>query len=114
VVVYVKAESRTEDDIQLRFTIADTGIGIPLDKQAAIFAAFQQADGSMTRKYGGTGLGLTISSRLAELMKGRIWVESEIGQGSQFHFSVPIFDPERAMLRVIGGSNQSRGSSRTI
>ena len=56
--------------------MTDTGIGVPVEKQTAIFEAFNQADGSMTRKYGGTGLGLTISSRLVELMGGRIWVES--------------------------------------
>jgi PAS domain S-box-containing protein len=88
VVLYAKAKSRSEDHIELHFTVADTGIGIPADKQTAIFDAFQQADGSMTRKYGGTGLGLTISSRLVELMKGQIWVESGLGQGSRFHFTV--------------------------
>ena len=87
VVLRVENESRTEDAIQLHFTVADTGIGIPTERQAAIFEAFKQADGSMTRKYGGTGLGLTISSRLVELMGGRIWVESELGKGSQFHFT---------------------------
>jgi two-component system sensor histidine kinase/response regulator len=88
VVLRVESESRTEDAIQLHFTVADTGMGIPADKQIAIFEAFKQADGSMTRKYGGTGLGLTISSRLVELMGGRIWVESEVDRGSRFHFTV--------------------------
>ncbi len=87
VVVYVQADSRTNDDIQLHFTIADTGIGIPAEKQTAIFEAFTQADGSMSRTYGGTGLGLTISSRLVAFMGGRIWVESEPGKGSRFHFT---------------------------
>jgi two-component system sensor histidine kinase/response regulator len=87
VVVYVRTESRTPDHIELHFTVVDTGIGVPLDKQASIFKAFNQADGSMTRKYGGTGLGLTISSRLVGLMGGRIWVESESGKGSRFHFT---------------------------
>jgi len=88
VVLHVEAESRTRDEIRLHFTVADTGIGIPAEKQSSIFAAFNQADGSMTRKYGGTGLGLSISSRLLELMGGRIWVESEAGRGSRFHFIV--------------------------
>ncbi len=87
-VLHVETESRAQDDIHLHFTVADTGVGIPAEKQNLIFEAFQQADGSMTRKHGGTGLGLTISSRLLELMGGRIWVESEAGQGSRFHFIV--------------------------
>ena len=87
-VLYVEAEVRTSEDIQLHFTVADTGIGIRAEKQAAIFEAFTQADGSMSRNYGGTGLGLTISSRLVGLMHGRIWVESELNKGSRFHFTV--------------------------
>ena len=87
--LHVETESRTQDDIRLHFTVADTGIGIPAEKQTSIFAAFNQADGSMTRKYGGTGLGLSISSRLLELMGGRIWVESREGEGSTFAFELP-------------------------
>jgi PAS domain S-box-containing protein len=86
VVVYIQADSRTSDTIELHFTVADTGIGISPEKQSVIFDAFTQADGSMTRTYGGTGLGLTISSRLIAFMNGRIWVESELGKGSRFHF----------------------------
>ncbi|HEY2821450.1 MAG TPA: ATP-binding protein [Candidatus Acidoferrum sp.] len=74
--------------LPLQFTVWDTGVGIPPEKQKAIFESFTQADSSTTRKYGGTGLGLTISMRLVELMGGKIWVESETGRGAKFHFTV--------------------------
>ncbi len=72
----------------LHVSVRDTGIGIPPEKQIAIFEAFTQVDRSTTSKYGGTGLGLTISTQLAGMMGGRIWVESEVGKGSTFHFTV--------------------------
>jgi PAS domain S-box-containing protein len=90
IAVKVQIESKENGDCICRFTVADTGIGIPEDKRELIFAPFSQADTSTTRKYGGTGLGLTISTRLVQMMGGKIWVESEMGHGSQFHFTVHL------------------------
>ena len=75
---------------EVTFTIADTGIGIPAEKLGTIFEAFSQEDSSITRRYGGTGLGLTISARLVDAMQGRIWVESTPGEGSRFHLALPL------------------------
>ena len=79
--------SRVNDEIELQFTVSDTGVGIPKDKQELIFNPFTQADSSTTRKYGGTGLGLAITSQLVEMMHGKIWLESEPGKGSVFRFT---------------------------
>ncbi len=87
VVLRVEPESQDEDGFSLHYSLRDTGIGIPEEKQKLIFEPFSQADASTTRKYGGTGLGLAISARLIEMMEGRVWVESEPGRGSTFHFT---------------------------
>ena len=87
VVIRVTVEWCRQHEAALRFTVTDTGIGIPPDKQQLIFTPFTQADSSMTRRFGGTGLGLAISSELVTMMDGRLWVESAMGQGSTFHFT---------------------------
>jgi CheY-like chemotaxis protein len=91
--VNVELESVNADTACAHFSVRDTGVGIPAEHQGKIFEAFSQADQSMTRKYGGTGLGLTICSRLVEMMGGRIWVVSEPGEGSTFHFTANLGVP---------------------
>ena len=93
VFVSVKAVQSTEDHVQLLFTVRDTGIGMSPEQQSRVFEAFEQADTSMTRRYGGTGLGLSISSRLVSLMGGRLKVQSQQGQGSTFEFLVNFAKP---------------------
>ena len=90
VVVQVQMDSYSDHELGLHFSVADTGIGIPVEKHALVFEAFAQADGTTTRNFGGTGLGLAISSRLAGLMGGRVWLESTVGKGSTFHFTVRL------------------------
>lgn len=111
IVVRALVEEKSGDETLLRFSVTDTGIGISPENQDKIFAPFIQADSSTTRHYGGSGLGLTICQRLVHLMGGRIWVESELGKGSAFHFTVrtkmapegsvsaSLRLPEREMLR---------------
>ncbi len=88
IVLEAVQDARSKKDITLHFSVRDTGCGIPQNKQEQIFQAFEQADESISRRYGGTGLGLAICSRLVELMGGRIWLESQVGEGSTFHFTV--------------------------
>jgi signal transduction histidine kinase/DNA-binding response OmpR family regulator/HPt (histidine-containing phosphotransfer) domain-containing protein len=87
VMLEIREDTRCEGATRLHFQVSDTGIGIPAEKHSTIFEAFSQADGSTTRRFGGTGLGLTISSNLVHLMGGRIWVESAPAKGSDFHFT---------------------------
>ena len=88
VVLEVLFEERADNQVKLHFVVRDTGIGISHEKQRLIFDAFSQADGSTTRQFGGTGLGLTISARLVAAMQGELWVESRLGKGSSFHFTI--------------------------
>jgi signal transduction histidine kinase/CheY-like chemotaxis protein/predicted ATPase len=106
VAVHCRFEKQRNGRAFLHFSVRDTGPGIPADRQKLIFERFQQSDSSTTRKYGGTGLGLAIASQLVELFGGRIWVESEVGNGSTFHFAIRIeesecqFDPPEGLDSV--------------
>lgn len=93
------------DGEMMHFSVIDTGIGIPADRQESIFEPFTQADASMSRRFGGTGLGTTISKQLVELMNGRIWVESTPGEGSIFHVSVPLAVGQEALAIASGGAD---------
>jgi two-component system, OmpR family, phosphate regulon sensor histidine kinase PhoR len=108
--IVVSAETRGDEVI---LTVADTGIGIPQADQPRIFERFYRVDVARSREAGGTGLGLSISKHLVEAQGGRIWVESEVGVGSKFHFAVPVFDPERAATRAMSSSSSRvyRGSA---
>ena len=108
--VSVRSESQQDQSVMLRFTVKDTGIGIPRERQDEIFSAFTQADTSTTRQYGGTGLGLTICSRLTKLLDGEIWVESEPGKGSSFHFTTRFSVPAQARRQDLPDSELSPAS----
>ncbi len=101
-------EESSAADVGVRFSVTDTGIGIPADKQAIIFDPFQQADGSTTRRFGGTGLGLSICTRLARMMRGRLWVESEAGRGSTFHMVARFGRRRPSVLPVLEGRQTLR------
>jgi PAS domain S-box-containing protein len=107
VAVRVDTEAVTAETVTLKVSVQDTGIGIPDDKTTLIFDAFAQADASTTRRFGGTGLGLAISRRLVERMSGRIWLESEVGRGSTFHFTVELRRAEQPVPRRVAAPSHS-------
>jgi PAS domain S-box-containing protein len=98
VLLDVTRSQAADGQVELQFDVSDTGIGVPSEKQQVIFGAFEQGESSMSRRFGGTGLGLAISARLVELMGGRMWLDSHVGQGSVFHFTVRL---ETGPLRAV-------------
>jgi signal transduction histidine kinase len=112
--VQAKLAANTKTGMRVHFTIADTGIGVPLDKQRKIFEAFSQADMSTSRRYGGTGLGLSISERLVRLMDGRIWLEGDPGHGSKFHFEIPLLHAEVSAPSVEASPTQLPEAGRVL
>ena len=119
--VSVAIDERLDDAVRLHFTVSDTGIGMSEEQVGRLFQEFTQADGSTTRKYGGTGLGLSISKKLIELMGGRIWIESEPGVGTQFHFNavfplvaaagpgaMPLQGIEQLRVLIVDDQNEAR------
>jgi signal transduction histidine kinase len=114
VTVSVQREFQEGEHMMLGFTVADTGIGIPRERQKEVFTSFTQADNSTTRKYGGTGLGLTISHRLTEMLGGRIWVDSEPGKGSSFHFTARFRIAGESKAAGDEGALMSSASHRTL
>lgn len=109
--IALSAETKNDEVI---LTVADSGIGIPQSDQPRIFERFYRVDAARSREAGGTGLGLSIAKHLIEAHSGRLWVESEIGVGSKFHFSVPIFDPERATPKLSLPAGTGARSIRSI
>ncbi|HWZ46185.1 MAG TPA: ATP-binding protein [Candidatus Saccharimonadales bacterium] len=112
IAVRVSVEEDGSERCKLRFAVSDTGIGIPPEGQKLIFEPFAQVDGSMTRSYGGSGLGLTISTRLVTMMGGEIWVESGVGQGTSIHFTVELkkmWTPADMELRTLATSPRPSG-----
>jgi signal transduction histidine kinase/DNA-binding response OmpR family regulator len=114
VALEVKAEDLEDDHLNLHFVVRDTGIGIAEEKRGLIFEAFAQADTSTTRKFGGTGLGLAISKRLIKAMGGSIWVESQIGQGSAFHFTLAVECVSRVLAEPAMGEQTLEGLSALV
>ena len=114
VVVSVRSLALPDRRHELHFAVQDTGIGIPQERMDRLFQAFSQVDASTTRRYGGTGLGLAISKRLAEMMGGRIWVESEVGKGSTFHFTIEVEENPNASAHVPQGREPQLAGRRLL
>ncbi len=109
IVLSIDIQEKSENRFLVHVRVADTGIGIPHEKLDTIFESFQQADGSTTRKYGGTGLGLTISKQIAKMMGGNVWVESRLGAGSTFHFTCHLYEStKKRSARSAGRNLESR------
>lgn len=111
VVVTVKSQKLPDDRFEIHFAVRDTGIGIPEDKMDRLFQSFSQVDASTTRRFGGTGLGLIISKRLAEMMNGRMWVESEASKGSTFHFKITLAASDHAPQPIPESSVHLQGKN---
>ena len=109
VVLRVERTSETDGEVELHFAVRDTGIGIPPEQQTRVFEAFEQVDRSTTRRFAGTGLGLAISSRLVDFMGGRIWVESQNGLGSTFHFTAKFLEVTETPVCAATGRRQLAG-----
>ncbi|HHK41463.1 MAG TPA: sensor histidine kinase, partial [Planctomycetaceae bacterium] len=116
ILVVLEEQWRTDDEVGIHLAVEDTGVGIPPDRLERIFESFTQADASTTRKFGGTGLGLTITAELVQMMDGRIWVQSSEGQGSTFHVTLrfPLASPEPLRQRIAEQMRQVLAGQRVL